>query len=473
MEDPIDLSPPAINHYILPKEKDGVPFINPMTGQWIQPITSRSAGPSNWYNSDTRKNFVHPKKVSLRELRVQVSLTFLVLQVDADVLQPSNKGKGREEPRAVTAGEDLIDRSSLETKLSSSSNQPQPPKLFSLPDEDAATSYITTARDCPSSCINPFSDQYKSPESLDLDTPQTSTSHNETSNSPPKILKSHNRILFAEDIAAALTLQLERVDPLPQRGHIHDLSPSNNPPNQLEIDYLTAQRLQAELDNEVRQQEIYARQIQQQFSADLAHDLAEARRLASQWEAQDETTQQEANFWQQRWRQEDQQVGAQADFAKEMLRAEEEEREESIRRDMAAAMAAQMQWEAEAQKLEAQIRQAAEEAERREEEERRRFAAEMAERERRAQLERERIAKEEAERRAEEERRRRMTECVSCRETGERTAMCVLGCGHGYCGGCVTGSLPYILPLYHRFPPSLFPLKVKEQNLTWSEIQKQ
>lgn len=84
----------------------------------------------------------------------------------------------------------------------------------------------------------------------------------------------------------------------------------------------------------------------------------------------------------------------------------------------------------------------------REREEHARMAANLAEmwtqeeqraeeEERRVRIERERIAREEAERRAEEERRKNMTECVVCSEEGIRNAMCMLACGHGYCGGCI------------------------------------
>jgi DNA repair exonuclease SbcCD ATPase subunit len=258
-------------------------------------------------------------------------------------------------------------------------------------------------------------------------------------------------MLFEEDLAAALKRKSEWVDSIHQSIYSFNTSPADTTSStQFDLDCLIAQRLQTEFDNELQQQETYAHQIyqsDQQLAADLEHDLAEARSLASQWEAQDEYTQQDIKYWQEKWQHEDQQVAAQADFAKEVLRAEQE-REESIRRDMAAATAVQMQWEAEALELERQVRRAAEEAERREEEERRRLAAEMAERERRAQIERARVAREEAERRAKEERRRKMAECVSCMEEGERKEMCVLSCGHGYCGGCVTGlsssiSCPY------------------------------
>jgi hypothetical protein len=380
------------------------------------------------------------------------------LQVHTEPLPSSNKGKERETPREVSHDEDLIDFSSLDT--CKSSNKTQFPDFFnSLDEEGVATSYVTTARDSTPPNTNPFSDQYRSPASLNSETPRAYTPQTDPLNSPP-YSSNNNHISFKEDIAAALKLQFEWEDAPPQRSHDYDppLGPGPSQHNQLDADFLAAQRLQAKFDDEAQEQALYVHQIQkaeEQLSTDLEHDLAEARRLASQWEAQDETTQREVNLWQEKLQQEDQQISAQAAFAKEVLRAEEE-REESITRDMAAAMAAQMQWEAEALEIEDQARQAAEEAERREEEERRRFAAEMAERERRARLERERIAREEAKRRAEEERKRKMLDCSVCMEEGERTAMCVLACGHGYCGGCVVGLFPLPIlitcPFYKKKP---------------------
>lgn len=441
--DLLDLGRPSIKCYVSCLEEDDEPFVNPMTGQWIQPITSRSAGPSNWYRSSIRNEPVYSKQVGkLGGKASGFSNLVRISQADTYALPRSIKGKEREGSRTTAYDEDLIDLSTPD--LSKHSNPVQGPSLLDLLAEDTAASYIKTARDSAQLNINPFSDQYQFPETPGFDTPRTTTSNTNALNSPPQP-SNNTSMSFEEDLAAALKLQSEWAYSIHQSIYSFDTPPADTTSStQFDLDFLTAQRLQAEFDNELQQQETYARQIyqtEQQLTADLEHDLAEAHRLASQWEAQDESTQEDIKYWQEKWQQEDQQVAAQADFAKEVLRGEQE-REESIRRDMAAAMAAQTQWEAEALELEQQARRAAEEAERREEEERRRLAAEMAERERRAQVERERIAREEAERRAEEERRRKMAECVSCMEEGERTEMCVLDCGHGYCGSCVAGSFP-------------------------------
>lgn len=143
---------------------------------------------------------------------------------------------------------------------------------------------------------------------------------------------------------------------------------------------------------------------------DLEQDLAEARSLASQWEAQVETAKKEVRYRQEKWQREGQQMEERAEFAKDVLRAEEE-REESFKMDMAAAIAMQAQWEATALELQQQARKAAEEGEKRwEEEERRRVAAEMAKKERRIKIERERLAREEAEMSAVEEAEKREEE---------------------------------------------------------------
>jgi hypothetical protein len=210
-----------------------------------------------------------------------------------------------------------------------------------------------------------------------------------------------------------------------------------------DLDFLTAERLQAEYDTELQIQESYARQVQYaeaQLSSDLFHDLAEVRRLQSEWEAQDASTQQEVQYWQAIWQQEDQQMTAQVEFAERLLR-EEEEREEVIKKDVEAAIAAQAQWEADVMELEQQVRRAVDDAERREVEERRR-----------EDEEREMRAKEDAARRAENERRMRMAECVSCMEEKERKDMCELECGHGYCGSCVVGEPPFSL-IFPLIPP--------------------
>lgn len=340
--------------------------------------------------------------------------------------------------------------------------------FFGLLHETAAISYINTERDNTRLSTNPFLDQYQSPESPGLDTPRTSTPNTHSGSSSPAHSFNIAPISFEADLAAARKLQSEWA----QDDYSHELPPNDTtsateldlrfppvertPIAQFELDYppvdtsfsldfLTAQRLQAEYDTELQIQESYARQVQhaeQQHSSHYDQDLAEARRLKSEWEAQDASAQQEVSYWQAMWQQEDQQMAAQVEFARGLVK-EEEVREEGIKRDVEAAKEAQAQWEADALELEKQVKRATEEAERREAEQRRREA------------------EAEAARRAEEERRARMADCVSCMEEGEKKDMCMLGCEHGYCGGCVAGSyyFPYLIP----FPSSMYADKATTQ----------
>jgi hypothetical protein len=73
MEDLLNLVSPSVRHFGLLEEEDDEPFLNPMTGQWIQPInSSRSAGPSNWHGFDMRKDLDYPKQVIKLELTMAI-----------------------------------------------------------------------------------------------------------------------------------------------------------------------------------------------------------------------------------------------------------------------------------------------------------------------------------------------------------------------------------------------------------------
>ena len=64
MEDLMNLMSPSVDRFLLPVKEDDEPFLNPLTGQWIQPINSpQSAGPSNWRESCLPKDLDYPKKV--------------------------------------------------------------------------------------------------------------------------------------------------------------------------------------------------------------------------------------------------------------------------------------------------------------------------------------------------------------------------------------------------------------------------
>lgn len=60
----LDLMSPSVDHFILPSKEDEEPFLNPFTGQWIEPInSSQSAGPSNWQGTGVQQDLEYPKEV--------------------------------------------------------------------------------------------------------------------------------------------------------------------------------------------------------------------------------------------------------------------------------------------------------------------------------------------------------------------------------------------------------------------------
>jgi hypothetical protein len=61
-QDLLNVLSPSVHRFVLPAENDDEPFLNPMTGQWMQPInSSRSSGPSNWHAPDMRKDLKWPE----------------------------------------------------------------------------------------------------------------------------------------------------------------------------------------------------------------------------------------------------------------------------------------------------------------------------------------------------------------------------------------------------------------------------
>ncbi|KAF7875001.1 hypothetical protein EAF04_002173 [Stromatinia cepivora] len=168
-------------------------------------------------------------------------------------------------------------------------------------------------------------------------------------------------------------------------------------------DKLTAQRLQAQWDREndllqlhlLEAQRLQAQIEEEQAASDarraarIERDMEEAIRIAAEWENEDS----HAAALQR-------ELEEQENFARALLQRDEE-RATLLEKDLAAAQAAQAQWEQEIQEQEEQTRRAAEDEERREREVRRRRAAteaaEAAEAERKARLEKERAARKESE----------------------------------------------------------------------------
>jgi len=67
VESLLDVISPSVHRFHIPAKEDDESFLNPFTGQWIQPTnSSRSAGPSNWHGSDAQKDFGYPKVRQLR-----------------------------------------------------------------------------------------------------------------------------------------------------------------------------------------------------------------------------------------------------------------------------------------------------------------------------------------------------------------------------------------------------------------------
>jgi hypothetical protein len=231
-------------------------------------------------------------------------------------------------------------------------------------------------------------------------------------------------------------------------------------PSQVDLDRLAALKLQAQFDNEAQQsssfrsQDGHAQQLEQEEGTrvlDFSADMEAAKRLAREWEAQDGIYEQNLKSLLEEWAQEDRRLEEQAAFANAMRR-DEEASDEAIRRDQAAAMAAQNQWEQEVREVEDSTRRLREQIEREEEEEmeRRRAAVEQAKRlaeelERQEEEERQRLAAEAAE----AERRERQADCVVCMEPSDKVDMCSLSCKHYYCEDCIVGRF-----LSLRFSPS-------------------
>ncbi|KAM3080906.1 hypothetical protein ACMFMG_004867 [Clarireedia jacksonii] len=239
----------------------------------------------------------------------------------------------------------------------------------------------------------------------------------------------------------------------------------NSPLTQFELDMLEAQRLQAELAAEdsqnglgrlpgqfdlenatTEEQVAFAQEISKadaRRTARLEREMDEAQRMALEWETEDT-------------------------------------RLNSLDRDMAAAQAAQDQWEREVQEQREQAKQLADAEEKRVSDARkkaveveRKAKLDREKAARKARLEKERKANEEAARKiqleqqkkekqrladakrakelAEKEKKAAKADCASCMEAGEKANMCMLPCKHAYCGECITGAFQNALSSKTRF----------------------
>jgi hypothetical protein len=267
---------------------------------------------------------------------------------------------------------------------------------------------------------------------------------------------------------------------------------SDSPLTQFELDMLEAQRLQAELaaeDNRsglgrlpgqfgsenatTEEQVVVAQEISHRDArraARLEREMEEAQRIALEWETQDTRGQQRAIKMQREWEAKDRKILQQEAFA-QRLSKREEARLNSLDRDMAAAQAAQAQWEREVQEQREQAKRLAT-AEQKRVSDARKKAVEVEQKAkldkekaaRKAKLEKERKANEEAARKiqleqqkkekqriadakrakelAEKEKKAAKADCASCMEAGEKTNMCMLPCKHAYCGECIAGKYP-------------------------------
>ena len=439
------------------EDEDDEPYINPMTGQWITPVTSKSAGPSNpqWiYENSSRK-----------------ASAGQALKVKALLLGQSSGGeaKSSKADELLYLTTDEVRESSVPNILVDLQRRVQPkdisvvpqlpqlsiiPKLIDLDDDDQLPyDALLPAAILPPT--NPFSNPLPSHRSSTntsgSNTPNTSS--RDTDHEPEDIFfdsaNGRQRIVNLQSECASADDRLQ--DTQQFAFPLEDATI----PSQFDLDRLTALKLQAQFDNEAQQSsrfrgpDGYARQLEQEERTrvlDFSADTEAAKRLARDWEAQDGIYEQNLERLRNEWAEEDRRLEEQAAFA-DAMRRDEEARDEAIRRDQAAAMAAQNQWEQQMREAEDSTRKLREQIEREEEEEveRRRAAVEQAKRlaeelERQEEEERQRLAAEAAE----AERRERQADCVVCMEPSDKVDMCSLSCEHYYCEDCIIGRFLYL-----------------------------
>ncbi|KAE8448990.1 hypothetical protein EG329_008578 [Mollisiaceae sp. DMI_Dod_QoI] len=431
------------------EDEDDEPYINPITGQLITPVTSKSAGPSN-----TRGVYEEPSRKPSSAQVLKVGVAFLC--------RPSG-----DEAKSSKAGERLFP-STVEVRKASVLNirvdlqrrvQPEDvsvvtqlniiPNFLDLDDDDTSPCEVLLS-EARLSATNPFFNPLPSRRSS-TNTPGSNTPNTSSRDTNPE--PEDTLFDFANERQRITNLQSEWA--LGDDGHHHNALQFAFPqgdapaPCQFDLDRLAALKLQAQFDNEdqqsfsFRSQDVYAQQLEEGRTRllDFNTGMEAAKELAREWEAQDGIDEQNLKSLEEKWAQEDRRLEEQAAFA-DAMRRDEEARDEAIRRDQAAAMAAQDQWEQEAREAEDSTRMLMEQMEREEEEEmeRLRAAVEQAkalaeELERQEEEERQRLVAEAAE----AERRERQADCVVCMETSDKVDMCLLSCEHYYCDECIVG----------------------------------
>ncbi|KAH7321630.1 hypothetical protein BKA65DRAFT_85443 [Rhexocercosporidium sp. MPI-PUGE-AT-0058] len=196
-----------------------------------------------------------------------------------------------------------------------------------------------------------------------------------------------------------------------------------------------------ERDDQVYAEKIQVREKQRKEESDRR--VAEAKRLSDQWAQQEQYR-----------------LRAQEKYAQKVER-EERQKAEKIRKDREAAQKAQQQWEmaaiareTEAMRLEERERRRQVEMDRVAEEQRKSkiqrekaWASEIRERNRKISEEKKRkeaenIGKWQREQKEQERKARlpKKAECVSCMEAGREKDMAILPCSHPYCGDCIKGA---------------------------------
>ena len=434
------------------EDEDDEPYINPMTGQWITPVTSKSAGPSNpqWiYENSSRK-----------------ASAGQALKVKALLLGQSSGGeaKSSKADELLYLTTDEVRESSVPNILVDLQRRVQPkdisvvpqlpqlsiiPKLIDLDDDDQLPyDALLPAAILPPT--NPFSNPLPSHRS------STNTSGSNTPNTSSRDTDHEPEDIFFDSANGRQRIVNLQSECAPADDRLQDTQQFAFPledattTSRFDLDRLAALKLQAQFDNEAQQSsrfrgpDGYARQLEQEERTrvlDFSADTEAAKRLARDWEAQDGIYEQNLERLRNEWAEEDRRLEEQAAFA-DAMRRDEEARDEAIRRDQAAAMAAQNQWEQQMRETEDSTRKLREQIEREEEEEveRRRAAVEQAKRlaeelERQEEEERQRLAAEAAE----AERRERQADCVVCMEPSDKVDMCSLSCEHYYCEDCIIG----------------------------------
>ncbi|ESZ96061.1 hypothetical protein SBOR_3538 [Sclerotinia borealis F-4128] len=352
------------------------PYINTLTGEWIYPDT---AGPSHDCSSPTSDGFgeIHTPKTEpedpndvipdlLEDIDNLIDLNCFTPRTEQISNDMKSYLKHLMPPLIPPTGSGSKPRSRSQSRSRSQISSQKKPEV-----RPKQKSRIESSQ--PSSQKN----------KLHSSRPRTSRAKVESSSS-----SSGSELSSDELTAQRLQAEWDHENDLlqSQLRFARNLEHRSHSPSQFELDRLEAQRLQAQIEEE--QAESDARR-----AARLERETEEAIRIAAEWENEDS----HAAALQREWEEQDRRLGEQEDFARILLRRDEE-RATSLEGDLAAAQAAQAQWEQEVQEQENQARRATKDEERREGEARKRRAtAEAAEAEQKSKLEKERAARKEAE----------------------------------------------------------------------------